>query len=91
MNLYLHVDQTTHLEDRLADNIRHSRAVIKVEMCDEHQVYTVQINGIKVGQRLLSRKARMDATVEHDRLSPARGAQDDVKGETDYKMITTRL
>lgn len=62
---------STCLEVCPANYIWNSCTVIKVEVCDQHQVDCVQVYGVQERERSLSRKAGVYPTVKHYRFAPA--------------------
>ncbi len=67
----------TYLEGGVSYNIWQRGAVVQVEVGDEHHVHFVEVNEVKVWQRVLSRVAWMDAAVQHDTLAPGNDVDQD--------------
>ena len=61
----------TYLESCVSHNIWQRGAVVQMEVGDEHNVHFIEVNEVKVWQRVLSRVSWMDAAVQHDTFAPA--------------------
>ena len=60
-----------HLEVGATHYVWYCSAVVQVKVCDEHKVDFIEIDEIKVWQRVLARVSWMYPTVQHDALAPA--------------------
>jgi hypothetical protein len=61
----------THLEGCVAQQVRHSSAVVQVEVCDERNVYLIKVFVGQEWQAVLALHAWVNAAVKHDALAPA--------------------